>query len=617
MNKVKIYLILLILCGLIFRLMGAYNISPSIDESNHALRGIGFINPGEKLEEFGQSSGLFYVLQDAIYHVLGANQLASRLIAAIFGTLFILLMFLFIKQIFKSEKAGLIGAVLMAFSPFLIKNTLAEQDVTVLFFLIFSALFLFKFLENQKTRHLVLCSILIGLAILIKVYALFFLLSFIVLLLIYARKDWKKILLFLTIVFLFCIPTLAHNYLLYRDKGFVDLMMTNFLKIGIEKSKAFYSWSAGYMPKVDYGGFFFGNQLNWQDEPGTLFRLPGFILMLIMLIIEEPLIMIFGILGFILFLKKEYRLYLTFFLLTFIIPFIYLGAGIPMLKHFVFVPILLIPMASVFIEKIDNKIREKFKPSHSSLKYIFIFFIIFNILWLGKGIGYMTAPVYTPSAEGRLISFRSQIPDNSLVIVDSRIYRGYLGWLFNDKHYLEVLNLQETINKANSNGDEREPIETYVVECVPDDCGWGTIKDQPEFNQSMETFFLDIKPYAKLIKEIKERNKKEYYFPLIPIAETRIKYNIYKLSISSHPSILNLTKYYHVIMLLPLGYDRSIIPIFDDYETHNFIDSGLNKFAHFVLYGSAFLVFGSMILIIFLFIKVKWKEVEVAVTGSQ
>lgn len=607
MNKTKLYLIILVIVGILIRLLAAYNISPSIDEGNHNLRGINFIG-SFKLEEYGQSSGLWYCLQDIIYHIFGVSNFSARILSVLFGSLFIVLMFLFVKYFFKSEKIGLIASTLTAISPFLIKNTLGEQDQTVLFFIIFSAYFLYKFIDERKTWFIAISAILIGVAILIKVYALFFLLSFLILLLIYARKDWKKILLFLAIVFLFCIPTLTHNYLLYRDKGFVDLMTTNFLKIGLEKSKQFYSWSAGYMPKVDYGGFFFGNQLNWKDEPSGLFRLPGFILMLILLIIEEPLIMFFGILGFFLFLKKEYRQYLTFFLLTFIIPFIYLGAGIPMLKHFVFVPVLLIPMASVFIEKISSKIK---------LKYLIIFFIVFNLLWLGKGIGYVTAPVYTQSAEGQLMEFKSnQIPPDSIVLIDSRIYRGYLAWLFNDRQYLEMNNI-DLINQANALEGDKVKADLYIIECAIDDCGWGTVKDQPEFNASMEAIISSIKPNSKFIQDITEVNKKSYYFPLFPGVERITKYKIYKTALMVNPVIFDYIKKTRVHMLYPIGYDRSISPIFDDYETHNFIDSGLNKFAHFVLYGSAFLVFGSMILIIFFFVKEKWKEVEVAVTGSQ
>ena len=180
-------------------------------------------------------------------------------------------------------------------------------------------------------------ALIIGIGIMIKLYALFFAISFIIFLIykdynkgIERKKTLKKVLLFGIIISILVVPTLAHNYLLYKDKGFMDFIFTNTLKIGIDKAAQYYSWDAAWNKTVDYSGFFFGNQIDFRGQPGS--SLPGFLFLLYSLFRGDPIIIILGFVGLV-FAFKKHREYFYFFLICFLIAFIYLGANIPLEKH--------------------------------------------------------------------------------------------------------------------------------------------------------------------------------------------------------------------------------------------------------------------------------------------
>ncbi len=94
----------------------------------------------------------------------------------------------------------------------------------------------------------------------------------------------------------------------------------------------------------------------------------------------------------------------------------------------------------------------------------------------------------------------SNIEDNALVIADSRIYRGRIAWLFNDKHYIEANYLSTLTGVNQENKNNLVQVTTYFVECAKDDCGWGTISEG-ELNQSMEGLVKEFKEKTKMIAE--------------------------------------------------------------------------------------------------------------------
>jgi uncharacterized membrane protein len=56
--------------------------------------------------------------------------------------------------------------------------TLPEMDMAAVFFIMLSALFLFSFIEDYRRKNLVISAVFMGLAVMIKIYAIFFALGF-------------------------------------------------------------------------------------------------------------------------------------------------------------------------------------------------------------------------------------------------------------------------------------------------------------------------------------------------------------------------------------------------------------------------------------------------------
>jgi hypothetical protein len=593
-DKTKRIILIFFILGLILRIIAANNVGVSADDVNHAVRPIGIFS-SEKLVIFDQSTILWYYIQGVVYNIFGATQFISRFAETIFGSLTIILMFLFVKKVFKSEKAAIISSFLIAISPMLIKSTLPEMDVAVGFFLILSAFFLFSYFESRKNKDLMLSALFIGIGTMIKLYSLFFAFSFIIFYIFKEIKSSpkktiiKNVFLFGLILFVLVIPTLAHNYLLYKDKGFMDLLFTNNLKLGVEKAKEFYSWGAGWMPYSDYNGFFFGNQRNFDPTP-----LPGCLVVLGFLLKGDPILFILGILGLILVFKKK-RDYFWFFIITFVPAFIILGAQIPMSKHFIWGLALLAPAAGFLVDKIHSKLNK------IKLRYFLLAMLIFSIFYLGMPKEIDNGNFYAKSSFNQLMSYKDfNIPKNALIVADSRIYRGNIHWALNDRNYIEAAYFFDAVKKVNELGNLKN-IEVYYVECVIDDCGWGTVKDQPDFNASMEqiTEFFANNSYSK--KDFESADPYSYYFPLFK-EQKRTDYRIYKTEMALNPIILDVVKQTHSWFLYPIGYDRSISEIFDDYQTHNAFDSSINTIAWMILYTELIITFLSIIYLAYIFI---------------
>jgi len=592
-NKTKLSVLLFFVLGFTLRIIAARNLGVSADDANHAIRPIGIFN-SDKLAFFDQSTSLWYYIQGVFYNLFGSTTLASRFASVLFGSLLIILMFLFVKRVFKSEKAALISSFLVAISPMLIKITLPEMDMAAAFFLILGAYFLFGYLESNSRKELMLSALAMGIGIMIKLYILFFAFSFILFLILKkycSEKDIKKaikpVLLFGIIISILVIPTLAHNYLLYKDKGFMDLIFTNTLKLGVEKAKEFYSWGAGWMPYTDYKGFFFGNQRNFDPT-----AIPGFLIVLGFFLKADPILFILGILGLIFMFKKN-RDYFWFFLIVFLPAFVYLGAQIPMSKHFVWGLALFAPMAGVFGEALTSKLGK------IRLRYILLVFLIFNLFYLGMPRGVQNAHFYGESSFNQMVDFKQTIPDSALVVADSRIYRGNIHWGLAGTNFIEAAQFFQAAQELNKQGNLKD-IDVYYFECVIDDCGWGTVEGQPEFNSSMEqvTAFFENNSFHQ--EDFEAPNPYDYYLPYF--GEKRTDYRVYKTTLALNPAILKVAKSTHSWFMYPENYDRSISPIFDDYDASG-INSLIEKLAWFIFYLELVFSFIAMIYIFYIFIK--------------
>jgi 4-amino-4-deoxy-L-arabinose transferase-like glycosyltransferase len=629
----KIILVLLIL-GILLRIIAANNIGTHPDDINHAVFSYKMFD-SNKLAVWCQSTALWYYIQSIFLNIVGISMLGSRFASILYGTGLILITYLFAMKITKSRTASAISASLIAFSPLLIKNTLPEMDVAVSFFLVLSVYLFFLFIETKNRTYLLLLAASMGVGIMIKLYFAFFALAIIFLIVLLSIKDCKNnkvvidilffglliigILVFLMpylvsnvmisiivmiigisgmlyfysnrnaqekknlmniyiitgIVFLFSLAPFAHNYFLYKDKQILDFIFSNTFGAGIEKSSQYYSWAAGWNMKPDYRGFFFGNQINFPGD-----STPGFLLVLKELVFAEPLLMIFGIIGLGYYFKKN-RLFFYLLLLTILPAYTYLGAFIPMLKHFIWVPALLAIPAGAIIDKSLLKIKK------NNLRIIILLILLFSLFYLSTPI--VNPHFYGKSAYNKLTDYvHKAIPNDALIVTDSRIYRGNLHWAFLEKNYVEASQFFQIAQQLNSQGGARK-VEVYYVECVIDDCGWGTVKDQPEFNESMEqvtTWFANQSTYEKNFDGpiISER-----FYPFSD--NKQIEYTVYKTTLALNPAILSVVKRGQVWFLYPVGYDRAISEIYDDYEIKSPIDSLINLFTWATLYIEIILAF--------------------------
>lgn len=550
------YLYILIAIGFILRVIAAINIGVTADDMHFAPGAINFLSSG-KLVYWDQSSALWFAVTDIFYQILGPTQIASRAASILFGTLTIPLIFMLAMLLFKDKSIAYIAAVLVTFSNQHIKSMMAEMDVMAMFFAFFSIYFLYKsYTKEFDKKNIAISGILLGLAIYTKVYPLLFIPG--MLLFMYKNKcSTKKLALFCSIIFIFCIPTLTHNYLLFKDKGLMDHQFTRVF--GDAQHKAAFSWIAG-----NNSSFGFITMFNGIIEMSKqLFR-------------ADPAVILFGLFGLAyLFYNgyKDKKPQLQLLFCSTILPFLYLCSMMNLIKHYLFVNIVLIFPAAIFIK--NNISNSKF--SKSVLLITFIIFSMGNLSVVNSNTNF-----YERSSVSSLMEYKEQnIANNSIVILDSRIYRGQLIWMFSDRHYLESTYLGELFNLPFGPN-----FDTYFVECKIDDCGWGTISNQPEFNESNE-------------KTVQFFNK--------PWISTKVFENknflVYKTVFYLPKNILWTIDSKHIWWMYPLGYKENILEIFDEYEARGNLDRSLDRLAHMILYISIVLVFISILLLLYYLVR--------------
>jgi len=471
-----------------------------------------------------------------------------------------------------------------------------------MFFVLFALLLFVWALKENKSRFFAFSGVLLGLAILTKVYTLLFIPVLLVYALYFNKKEKKKLIdkklagklfYFLIVAFLFAIPSLTHNYLLYKDKGFVDLIYTNALGIGKNVSAQYYSWDSGWGMGADWHGFFLGNSIHMGGDP-----LPSSLYPFEFILYNDPIALIFGILGlaFLLFRKRwEYPL-LFLFVLVFV--FSYLAARILLAKHYAFLLLFLIMPASFLISGIDDSIKRKFPKFR--IRYVLVALLFLSLVLLGLKTPFAPSSFYSPSEVSQMMSYKnSGIPQDALIVGDSRIYRGEIHWMFQGREYIESSYLAQLLSASQQTG-KATPVDVYYVECAVDDCGWGTIKNQPDFNASMEQITSFFAANGNLVKEINSPGS----YPLSSDSGTSY-FRVYKTTLSIDTSLYSQLESQKVWFLYPIGYNESIAPIFDKYNIHSEADELIDYFAHWIVYLSIVLAFLAILASIYLFLELR------------
>ena len=599
LKKIHVYLLLIFVLGFVLRFIAAINLGVKADDMHFVTHAINFLS-ADKLVTYDQSSGLWFAFTDLMYGFFGFTQLASRFAPLIFGSFSIFLIFLITKDFFN-EKAGMIAAFLLAIAPFHIKNTIAGMDVMAMFFVLGGMYLFLKADKNKKFSLFAISGVFMGLAIYTKVYPLLFIPSLLLYFAYSQKKDNKEIfskdnlkliLVFLAVIFIFTIPAITHNSLLYKEKGFMDLQFTRTLGLGEDVAAQYYSWDPIWGRSNSWSGLIFGDTDHISSGKPLLLASIDFIR------ISDPINFYLGVLGllFIIFNKKESKKYPIFFLLSilFILPF--LGSIILLGKHFIFLEILLIPSGAFLIVKAEKKIFKQKKPLF--LFALLALMLLLSLILLGNPSSGRTS-FYAKSDVSQIIEFKDDLIDpNSLIISDSRIYRGTTHWISQGRPYLEGSEFISFLQQQQNIPGELIPVKVFYIECVLDDCGWGNVKDQPEFNASMEQLTEIFKQNGVLEKEILEPSKKETHYPLIEKDKIN-SVNIYSSTLSLNQAVFSLGTQPKNWFLYSIGYEPRENQ-FDYFSAKGLLDSLLHSLAQWIVIFSLILSFVSLAYVVYL-----------------
>jgi len=568
------YVLLTFIIGFFLRILVALRNEFSADEMVYTPLSINFIASG-KLQNFNQDA-LWFFLTDLFSKIFSWNILGVKFSVILFGSLSILLIYLIGKEIFN-EKIALIANIIFTFSSFQLIQMKAMMDIPMSFFSLLALYFLILNLKTNKNKFFFLVWVSLGIAIMMKQIALLFIPAFVIFYLYYNKKNYnsykiKPLITAAVIGILLISPILVHNYLLYKDKKILDMQFARFTRISLEPYKSIentlqtFSLSSLFLPSENrQAGIIRGLNVFYTFEP--------------------LLVLILALLGLV-FVFREKNKFVWLLILSFLFPFLFLAGTSLLSNHFVFGSFFISLLASFFIVKIEEKIPGKYKKIF--LCSIIILIIIFSLIKYHQ----YSKGFFGKNELGKLIDFKNKnIEENSLVIVDSRIYRGRIVFMFHDRHYLESNYFPNLMQEMDSFQGETATLPIYYIEAVTDDSGWGTVASQPEFNKTSE----DIADYFKQNSRLEET---------IYDIKGEKHFNVYKTNTLIKQSALNYVDSSHVWFFYPVGYGERGTN-FDDYTTYNAFDSLLNKTARFVFYLEVLIVFLLSFYLIYLFFKDK------------
>jgi len=475
------YLLLIVLFGFILRLIMVRNVSFLGDEMIHGVQALNML--GSKLIGTALESPTWYYLTNIFTSIFGVTIYGSRFTSLLYGTFNIFLVYLITSYLFN-KKTGLISASFLAISVFSIRYTLIEMDTTLTFFILLSTYFLIRGTKENNLNFFYLSSATLGIGALVKTIALFFAPA----LFIYAffgldeklKEKIKRILLYGLILLVFISPLIFYNFLLYQDKGYTDLYVGQYLNINIDAQKQVIG--------EEYLNPFSVNEIfknSWTQIKNTFWGNDAPIFLLALAGIGLSLVY---------WRKKE-----NYFLLGMILVGWFIQTGTNWLTtHYV-------PYSALFaiyagygtlslIDKIKIKNYKKYLPVA-----LLIIVLIINIFFVQSPlITHMKDSTGNKELREYVIN---EIPENTLVIADSRIYRGRIAWLLNDRIHIESGVLQKVLFDAHNQEVSTKQYEVYFIECAIDDCGWGTIRND-ELNRSTEQMIASLASTGPPIKII-------------------------------------------------------------------------------------------------------------------
>ncbi len=600
-NDERKWLILIVFFGFLFRLVNVKNHIVLGDPPHFTVNAVNFLNSG-LLVTWDQSVFLWHALTDIFYKFFGITQFASRFSSLLFGTLTIIAMYLFVKEFSGNKKIALISALIYSFTPTFIFHTADEQDISVFFFMITTFYFLIKGLKKESKFYLLSSSVFFGVACMWKAYVPILIVPYLGIILYFnytkrfdIKKNYKILIYALVIIFLLCLPTLVYNYLNFKHNGlptffFVKVFGGENLKI----VKETYGWvSAG---ELYNDSFSFKKYLS-----ESFIRIDS-------LLMHSHFLWILLFIGlFSIFIKKDKSIfekdYSVFFLLYFILPYIFIINGNYLSKHFLQFLGVGIPLISNLIFNLYQKISENVNINNF-IKNKFLILCIFVLLiefFYILSIPFSTHLFFLSNPEGPLLDYKlKNIPSESLIIYDERIYNSLAMWLFNDRYFVSTINFAK-FQEYNEVSNNKKNIPVFIVECGIGECGWAS---NPDLNNFSEAFFLSVKNNSipKVFSSKELLTNKKYYNPLISKElEKRDNFIVYKTNMLVDINIAKEFKKQYNSFMYPIGYENKNQEYFKIfiYEPKGFFEISLDKFAWFIFYLEIFLSLFSVFFILY------------------
>ncbi len=556
LDRNLIYVILIALVGFILRSLVALRNNFSADEMVHGTHAIGFISSG-KLQIMDESAVWFW-LTDLFVKIFGVNVFGIRFASILFGTLAVIVVYLICKEIFN-KKVGLIAAVISVISAYQLDMMEAGMDTTMVFFVLLALYFFILSLRKENKIYFYLIWLSAGIAVMVKPIGLLFLVPLGLCSLYYhfyksksiKIKDYIFVIILLLLIFT---PVLTFNYLLYKDKGILDLQFSRFTRISVDTY-------AAIAPTIERFSFTTLLVNNNGARPGIL---TGFLFMYWQ---ESVFILIFALIGLFFMIKNKNK-FVPLLIITFIIPFMFLAGTSLLPNHFVFTSYYAVILSGYGVYSLSLLLKNK------KYQRIFIYSIIVLILitsYIKIADGGSNGLLGSKNELGQLIDFKdASIDKNALVLVDSRVYRGRIAFMFWDRHYLEGNAFIEVLRNNDQIPGQEVPIDIYFVECVPDDCGWGGGKVTEDFNKTMEDLVSVFGSQDSYVKTINNIYGKPYF-------------KIYKKKIYLKSGIIPVSDSLKEWFFYPVNYQPKS-KIFDNYQTHTLYDKLLDQTAHAILY---------------------------------
>jgi len=507
-KKTTLILLLIFFLALVLRVMAALYVDVSTDEMIYSLLPMNIISAG-RLGTVEQSP-LYFYLGDVGYTIAGGlSPVAVRLPSILFGSLAVFVVYLLSVELFKKEKIGLISAFLFALSGYGLKFNI-EMDMTAFFFMLLSALFFLKALKEDRGRFYYLAAISFGLAVMVKNIVALFVPAYLLAYLLAKgkakaldKKNLKYILISVVLVLVVLVPIFAYNYLVYQEKGITDYYFSNVLGIGKTVHQGLQGKSWEFSRLVGVSKEIFSRMLRW-----------------------EAVSLIFGLFGMALCLRKsewkenkEKVIGVVLFVVSLIFLIGYIAGQTGSSSHFLWAPLVFSIFAGYGLWYAHEKIIHKF-----NFKYVLhIFLLIAIIMSIFFFIGILKENK-SASALPLWDFVHKYVPEDAIVIMDPRIYRGNSAWVLNDRHYLEGTYLPQLLDIAKNSPGEKRNLPLYYIECGTGSyCGW-----KAEDFQRIQSTGQKISDFlVPSMKQVAELNRAHHFI-------------IYQGSLNAPPSLYDV-----------------------------------------------------------------------------